>query len=244
MVKSDVLSARTLIAAAQRAFCGRVIRQYATSVDGLGALRVRPADLLITGLNLRDYDGLDLIHAVWEEGLVRRLLVVTDRRDERVVQFLVSGGLDVSFVDWQGMRFEQLTDALTRLQKGDGVSDLSLRAEWSRLRADPMAFGWVLTDAEMAVLAGVAAMGAIEPVARWRGTSPATVHTQRKRIMQKLRLRTQAELVTYAACRGLVRFDSGRVMRPGFEWEELVAAVDGATAAGRAAAGKPYPVEG
>ena len=84
-----------------------------------------------------------------------------------------------------------------------------------------MAYGWVLTDAEQEVLAALAALGGDLEVASYRGTSPATVQTQRKRIMQKLGLRTQAQLVTYAACRGLVRFDAGQVLRPGFQWKEL-----------------------
>jgi DNA-binding NarL/FixJ family response regulator len=171
-------------------------------------------------------DGLDLLHLAKEEGLARRFLVVTDRRDERVIQLLIAGRHDVSFVGIEAADTEPLEIAMRNVADGRNVCDLQLRAEWARLRGDPLAYGSMLTDAEQEVLAALAVLGGDQEVASYRGTSPATVQTQRKRIMQKLNLRTQAQLVSYAACRGLVRYESGQVFRPGFQWKELLRKCD------------------
>ncbi len=220
VVKREPLLAEALLRSCRVAFPGRSWGLERSGQVALEVLRESPVDVLICGLNLEGLDGLDLLELARREGLARRRLVVTDRRDERVIQFLVAGGHDVSFVGNDAPGSEALDAALRQVAEGRRVCDLELRSEWLRLRKDPAAYGWVLTDAEQEVLAALAELGGDLEVAQLRGTSPATVQTQRKRIMQKLRLRTQAQLVTYAGCRGLVRFESGKVMRPGFQWQQ------------------------
>jgi DNA-binding NarL/FixJ family response regulator len=227
LVKREALLAIILLRVCREVFGPMPIRLHTSGLSALEALREEPADFLICGLNLPDLDGLDLLHLAKEEGLARRFLAVTDRRDERVIQFLIAGGHNVSFVSIEVADTEPLENALRSVADGRNVCDLQLRAEWVRLRGDPQAYGWILTDAEQDVLAALAVLGGDHEVASYRGTSPATVQTQRKRIMQKLNLRTQAQLVSYAACRGLVRYEAGEVLRPGFQWKELRRKCDG-----------------
>ena len=78
-----------------------------------------------------------------------------------------------------------------------------------------------LTAAETRVLALAGGGLSDKEVATTLDISTSTAHTHRRNTMRKLGLHSHAAIMAYSAKKGLVRYVSDRVLRPGFDFEQL-----------------------
>jgi len=187
------------------------------------ALRGRPVDLLVTGLNLEDWDGLDFAVSVTRARLAARLIVLLDRKTERSFEFL--GRLDGDLhgvVDLEEADTDVAT-ALRRVVAGRSFRTASVGGLLRRPQLLPDAYSGKLTPAEVRVLAFAGSGLDDKAVGQALAISPQTAHTHRKRIMHKLNLRSHAETMAYAVRKGLVRYSGERVLRPGFDVARMAA---------------------
>lgn len=223
IVKENPLLAQAIGDACATTLPDWAMRRHIRSVEALSALRRESADLLVCGMNLPDFDGLDLLEAARRERLAARFMVVSDRKDERTLHVLLQTRPVEVMVDVERIDGGELRRAILDATKAGRRVSPTLRTAWAAVRGETDGYSLRLTDAEQDVLSLLGAGDDDERIAVHRHTSGATVQTQRKRIMRKLNLHSRSELVVYAVRRGLARFTPRRVLRPGFEWKELAA---------------------
>lgn len=233
IAKEAPLAVAKIIESCARVLPGESVMHHRQAADALGTLRAGRVRLLICGLNLPDYDGLDLVMAVHRLGLAQSVIVMTERKDERTLEFLLRRLPGTALLDLEMVTDAALDEALMRAWHGVAWSDTALRVAFAALRTQVDAYSERLTEAEQEVVALIASGLTDGEAADWRKTSEHTVRTQRRRAMEKLELHCQADLVRYAARRGLVRFAGARVLRAGFEWRALLQAGAGGGVAGQ-----------
>jgi len=195
--------------------------------DALANLRREPVGLLVCGLNLSDFDGLDLIGLVQREKLASAIVVVADRKDERTFDYLVCRRSVDAYLDLASLDQSEFQTALIRVRGGGSYVSNSIKTAGRLCRSGEDCYSVRRTDAEQDILALVGTGLDDESIAGSRFTSAKTVLTQRKQIMKKLNTHSRGALIAYAARRGLVRFCDGRVLRPGFEHRQLAQAAAG-----------------
>ena len=184
-----------------------------TAANALAVMRSTPVDLAVIGLTLTDMDGLDLLSLMNEEGLARKILVVTSRRDEwtrfHLRKTAISGFLDVSEADES-----DLEEALRCVMSGAVYHSPS----WSRNQEvtsdEAETLVQILSVTELQVFSAIGDGSDDQKAAERLGLSPKTVHSHRQRIMRKLGVQTRTELMREAIQRGLIRFTEDTVVRP------------------------------
>ena len=193
----------------QNRFCAAAVRYYAAaafpaaeisvyhdSAEALCRLRLNAAHLGLIGLNFPDGDGLDLIAGIVRERLLDRVLVVSERSDERARSFLRAVGIG-GFFDCASESPENLIGAVRSVTAGRPWFSSSFR---TRASAATAGLDELLTSSELQEL------------------SHHTIRTHRESIMRKLDVQTRAEMCREAIVRGVVRIlQNGVVLRPGFK---------------------------
>jgi DNA-binding NarL/FixJ family response regulator len=215
IVKSDRLAAESIERALRQIRADVDVVICATATAALLTLRDGNFGLGLFGLNLPDMDGLDLLSIVVERRLVRRIVAVSARCDERTQQLLRRHGVDGHFnpsVDCPNSLPAVLTRIIAGHRHGLQADPVSSDADFMPSRATEL-----LTPAELKILATIGDGSDDRLAAHRLGLSPLTVHTHRKRIMRKLGVGSRPDLMRIAIQTGLVRITPTRVFRPGFD---------------------------
>ncbi len=185
-----------------------------TARSGLAALRARAAQLGIFGLSFPDLDGLDLIDVVMHERLAWRLLVVSDRSDERTRICLREMRIDRFSVEG-AESIGRFSDAIRCVTEGGRCSVTGPVASAPGLARPELQK--LLTPLEQLTFAIIGDGCGNEAAAALLKRSVHAVCWHRSRIARKLGISTSAELVREAIRCGVVRIGPGGVQRPGFE---------------------------
>ena len=183
-----------------------VLEDEATSGhELLEKIRKRSFDMLILDISYPEGpDGLEILRAIKAERPASAVLVLSMHTEEHSAVRALRDGADGYVVKGSGTA--ELLAAIRKVAAGGKyvspalaerlASDLGgARAELPHER---------LSDQEYKVLCLLAAGGGLSAAARQMGLSPSTVGTYRSRIMGKLGLKNNAELVRYALKNGLV----------------------------------------
>lgn len=211
VVKWDRFRADAIRVCALQAFPGASVTLTYDAIATLTHLRKQPTNLGLIGLTLPDLDGLDLLKAIARERLVKCLLVVTGRHDERTRGFLRTADIQGCF-DCVTEGPEALTTAIRQVGTGGRFFSGTWRDPEPGGRTPLSA---LLTIAELQVFA-VIGDGCDDRTGSTRlSLSAHTIRTHRRNIMRKLGLQTRADLMNEALFRGFVRVIGSRVLRPG-----------------------------
>ncbi len=209
----DVLTeySREAYPAADITLCG-------SAAEALISMERRHARIGLFGLNLPGTDGLDLIEAVTNRGLVQQILVVTRRQDEHTITTLrrlrINGVFDC--MDESG---SSLPAAIREVIEEGSYSNRL----WRRARSQSAnSMSQLLSSLEVLVFAVIGDGSDDYEAGIQLGISPKTVHTHRQRIMRKLGLRSRSELMREAIHRGVVRHTASGVIRPGFDLQLMI----------------------
>jgi DNA-binding NarL/FixJ family response regulator len=216
VLKTELLYAETLAKAACRVFPLAEIA-FANRIDAMAAmLRGGAIDLLVTGLGIEDSDVLDfLFFAIRERSHIHRVLVATGRHGQRFLDSLwdlpVDGIYDSATGDLQ--EFERALRAVV-----DGAGYLSREFALHRTAALPADHPGApaLTPSEQLVLAAIGDGCDDQEAGERLGLKASTVHSTRRELHRKLRLRHRGELMRHAVREGYVRFTDAGVQRPGY----------------------------
>ena len=173
----------------------RVEGEADTAAQTLDLIRERRWDVAVIDINLPDRSGLDLIEQIRLEQPELPLLILSMHSDSRYATRSLKRGA-AGYVTKDAAR-DVLVKAIRRVASGERFLSPDI--------AEAVAFGLLgaeretpLSDREFEVLRMIATGSPPRESAAKLGVSVKTIATHRTRILQKLELRTNAELVQYA----------------------------------------------
>jgi two-component system, NarL family, invasion response regulator UvrY len=171
----------------------------------LEKIRRRSFDVIILDLSYPEGpDGLEVLRAIRAERPGSAVLVLSMHTEEHSAVRALRDGADGYVV--KGSRTAELLEAIRKVAAGGKYVSPALAerlaTEMGRTRGKPA--HELLSDQEYRVLCRLAAGRGISAAARELGLSPSTVGTYRSRIMDKLGLKNNAEMIRYALKNGLV----------------------------------------
>ena len=181
-----------------------VVGEAATASDLLAELRRVEAEVVILDIAMPGPGIVETLRQVKTASPRARSLVLTAHPEaDYAVRVFRAGAAGYLTKD---RSLDQLVDAVRRVARGGiYVSPTLGEALAARLHgAELEPRHGVLSDREFEVLKGLAEGQALKTIAARMALSPKTVTTYRSRILQKLHLRGNADLVRYAMEHGLL----------------------------------------
>ena len=178
--------------------------QLAEAVDGRSAveqLRRTPFDLVLLDLVMPGDSGLALLRRLRRDFAPTPILVVSMHPADQFGQRALQAGA-VGYVAKDSDPQEVVTAVRTALAGGRHVP-LELE-EAARAEGEPPPPHGALSDREYQVMRMIGAGRTVSEIGAELGLSVKTVSTYRARILEKLQLRTSAELIHYAVVNRLV----------------------------------------
>jgi DNA-binding NarL/FixJ family response regulator len=182
----------------------QVLQQCGTRREALVAIRLHRPDLLLLDISLPDGDGLELAKTLLDELPQMKILAISSHRDPWTMLQVQRIGLH-GFVDKNEQRTEVLSEAIHAVLGGRVYYTPIVNESSARIRRDPQAFIRVLSDYEISILAMIGESRTDDEIGVILGTSPATVQSRRRDIMQKLNVHSTPKLIHYAIVNGLTR---------------------------------------
>lgn len=189
-----------------------IVRVYQRGIEALAAIQETAPDLFIAGAKIEDMDGLEHLEPFVHTTLP--ILIVTSRADQRMFDMLREVRYDGVY-DGREEGLEHLGAALRQVIQHRPYVSQSLVAH---LKPRPRSvLKDTLTEKEHVVLSVLGDGTSNKQAAERLGMSKQTVKTHRKRIMAKLGIHEQGELMLYALRRGYVLVTDRAVLNPGFQ---------------------------
>ena len=216
VLKADRIYGVALQRGVECALPGAVVRITCGIVEARTALKERPVDLLLSGFNVTGGDVLPLLCAgVMDRGW-RRALIVTGRKEERVLALLQAAPIAGVF-DPDKEDLTRLVAVLPAVVVGGSYWSPSVLMHLRRLRTDADALCRRLTLVEMLVFSAVGDGSDDATAAARLGMKPSSVQSVRSSLHEKLGVQHRGELMRLAVQKGVVHITAQGVHRPGFD---------------------------
>jgi len=166
-------------------------------------------DVVIMDVAMPELNGVDATRRIVAEYPETKVLALSMHADRRFVTRMLTAGAHGYLL--KDCAFEELTLAIQTVLADDvylspGVAGVVVRAMQSRA-VEPSSQAPELTPREREVLQLVAEGRTTRDIAHRLHVSVKTIETHRKQIMDKLELRSVAELTKYAVREGLTSLD-------------------------------------
>jgi DNA-binding NarL/FixJ family response regulator len=166
-------------------------------------------DVVLLDLGLPGLHGLDVLHQLARVRRVRVLVLSAEGRDDFVVRALQGGARGYLL---KSCSAQELADAVSTVAAGGHYVTTELSNALVRSLVDGSSPGadpyQTLSDREREVFYSMAEGRSNALIGDRLFISERTVETHRARILKKLGLRTQTDIVLYALRRGVIRLDS------------------------------------
>jgi DNA-binding NarL/FixJ family response regulator len=189
-----------------------VVRVYQRGLDALNAMQEMMADLFVTGVKIEDMDGLEHLEPFIHTSTP--VLIVTSRADFRTFEMLRRVRYD-GIYDGRMEGLEHLGPALRQVIQHKLYMSPSLvphlQAPKRKILKD------LLTPTQQIVLSVIGDGSSNKQACDRLGMAEQTVKTHRKRIMARLGLHEQGELMLFALRNGFVLVTETGVLYPGFQ---------------------------
>ncbi|MDR7482303.1 MAG: response regulator transcription factor [Armatimonadota bacterium] len=174
------------------------------------AAQVRP-DVVVMDIGMPEMDGLEATRQIRDLGVNTHVLILTVHAQERYLFPVLKAGA-AGYVNKTAADVELIAAIRTVAAGGAYLHPTATRALLedfvARVQVGEEQDGYDrLSEREREVLKLVAAGYTAREIAKRLYLSPKSVETYRARILEKLELRTRAELVRYALRRGLLGAD-------------------------------------
>ncbi|HEX5574996.1 MAG TPA: response regulator transcription factor [Gemmatimonadales bacterium] len=181
-----------------------IIGEAASAPELLAKLRETAADVVILDIAMPGPGIVETLRQIKQiQPRARSLVLTAYPETDYAVRVLRAGAAGYLTKD---RSLEQLAEAIRRVYRGGMYVSPSLgevlAAHLSRGETGPP--HGALSDREFQVLTGLAQGESLKSIAARLAVSPKTVTTYRSRILEKLGLGTNAELVRYALEQGLL----------------------------------------
>lgn len=167
-------------------------------------LRQRSCDVLVLDINLPGRSGLDVLHALKEEGSSLRVLIVSMYPEDQYAIRAMRAGAQ-GYVN-KGDDPAQILAAVRTVAQGRKF----VTPEMAQMLVDsltapaPEQAHQKLSDRELQTLVMIASGKRLSDIAEQLNLSPKTVSVYRARVLEKLALTNNSELTVYAIRNGLV----------------------------------------
>jgi two-component system invasion response regulator UvrY len=175
-----------------------IIGDAGNSQEYFSAAAHSTVDVVILDIMLKGEDGLDVLKSIRQEYPKTNVLMLSMHPEERFAVRAIRGGAS-GYVDKQSLS-DELVDAIRKVARGEKYITSSL----AQKLASEVAFDATkpphetLTDREFQIMRLFAQGKTSSEIAKGLSLSTNTVTTHRSRILEKMRVRTTAELVHYA----------------------------------------------
>jgi len=186
------------------AFDDATIQEVGSGTDAITLGRAQRWDIIILDLTLPDCSGLDVLKRVRESEYRLPVLVLSMHAAEQFARRAISAGASGYLT--KDTADVELVNAVTKLVKGGKYfgSEVLERVVLS-LHPDRQGFPHErLSDREFQVLRMIGDGRTVSEIATELTLSVKTVSTYRARVLEKMEMRTNAELTRYAVRHGLV----------------------------------------
>ena len=216
ILDADRLRADALQRAASQALPASEVRQAASMVQVPAALEGCRGWLLVTSIDIPGTDVLSLLaRGAWADGNFSRRMVVTARREQRILLLLASLGLDGLF-DPGTEGVDRFRLALRSIANGRRYVSPAVLDALVRWRVSPNSVARLLTTREQLVLSVIGDGRDDEAAAEALHLRPSTIQSVRRTLHRKLGISHKGELVRLAVQHGFVQFTADGVVQPGF----------------------------
>ncbi len=174
-----------------------VAGEAANGNDVLRLVREQEWDVLVTDMSMPGRNGLELIKLVKQARPQLPVLVLSMYDEEQYAVRAIRAGAS-GYLNKESAS-DQLVVAIRKIAAG-GVhaSQAVTQAMFSTLRGAEGAPHEQLSDRELQVLRMIAAGQSVTAIATQLSLSPKTVSTHKSRILEKMHMSNQAELIRYA----------------------------------------------
>lgn len=180
----------------------RVVGEAADGAALLSLLDRVPCDVVLLDLSMPGLAGVELIQELRRLHSSLPLLVLSMHTERTLVLRALRAGASGYVTKFSD--FEPLTEAVRRVAGGGRyIESLLVDAVVFPGESRPESAEDLLSAREMQVLARIAAGQALGEIAEALQVSPKTVSTYKMRMMDKLGLQTNADLLKYAVRNGI-----------------------------------------
>ena len=167
-------------------------------------LRTTPCDVLVLDINMPGRSGLDVLHALKDEGSPIRVLIVSMYPEDQYALRALRGGA-FGYVN-KGGDTAQIVTAVRMVAQGRKyiTAEMAQMLVESLTTPAPEAAHEKLSDRELQTLTMIASGKRLSDIAEELSLSPKTVSVYRARVLEKLGLTNNSELTVYAIRNELV----------------------------------------
>lgn len=167
-------------------------------------MRSTRCDVLVLDINMPGRSGLDVLHALKEEGSTVKVLVVSMYPEDQYAIRALRGGA-FGYVN-KGGDPQLLVQAVRTVAQGRKyvTPEIAQMLVESLTAPAPENAHQTLSDRELQTLVLIASGRRLSDIADELNLSPKTVSVYRARVLEKLALTNNAELTVYAIRNGLV----------------------------------------
>lgn len=185
-----------------------VVGEAPTGLEALEQISLLKPTIVIMDLNLPDLSGIEIVRRLKAQPRGLHIVILSVHVDDVYVHRALEAGAS-AYVVKEGA-VQELGDAIDAVTAGHMylspvISRTVIRTYLQRPARSPSSESETLTVREQEVLQLVAAGLSSKEIAQRFRTSPRTVETHRRNIMQKLDLHNVSELVRYAIRHKLIR---------------------------------------
>jgi len=178
-------------------FPGAEFGEASTSQETLDLLAARSWDVLVLDIFMPGKSGLDVLRELERTKPELPVLVLSSAPEEQMASRVLQAGAE-GYLNKQAAP-EELAKAVKKVAEGGWyVSDRQIDRLASSLAHPPGALHERLSDREFQVLQMIVGGKSIKEIATDLTLSPKTVSTFHTRILEKLQLQNDVELVRYA----------------------------------------------
>ena len=178
----------------------RVVEEAGNAADAMRLLRQRRFDLVILDINLKGRSGLEMLKGLRREWPALPVLMVSMYPEEQFARAALDAGANGYLP--KDAEHEELVAAIRRVAQGGGYVTPGFvarsRDARSALDGAPPPPHYRLTAREMQIMSAIVAGKFLTEIAAALCISVKTVSTYRSRILAKLVLGSNSELVRYA----------------------------------------------
>ena len=167
-------------------------------------LRTTTCDVLVLDINMPGRSGLDVLHALKDEGSPIRVLIVSMYPEDQYALRALRGGA-YGYVN-KGGDTAQIVTAVRMVAQGRKyiTAEMAQMLVESLTTPAPEAAHDKLSDRELQTLTMIASGKRLSDIAEQLSLSPKTVRVYRARVLEKLGLTNNSELTVYAIRNELV----------------------------------------
>ncbi len=188
-----------------------ILGEASTGVETLQKVEALDPDVLVLDLVLPDIHGLEITHQVRHSNPRTRIVVLSMYAKEAYVLEALNNGASAYVL--KGSDARELIHAIRQAVQGERylsppLSEQSLEAYIELTRGQDFDPYETLTNRERQILHLAAGGCSSNEIAHRLTISPRTVEVHRAKVMAKLDLHNQSELVRYAIQRGIIPLDA------------------------------------